>query len=930
MPLRANRTEAKCITKIFSMDGAQLSKKVQKRNRIPLSCSNCRRKKIKCDRRKPTCRVCEAHKITNCQYFEETLSLGNGDAGMFVKYITENKNSSDESGLSTFDINIKTNSNTSPLQKKETDVSAELKMLNDKIKRLESLIPQSTGTNNISESKADALPSVFPSPNLYSQVSLDDEKNDNLEMIRQLCEKLRISGKVRIGIYDGVDAKLFANAKIGNAEPFSWATIVVKDPFSTPLWQAVARYQQTIKNTFRTSPCPVKSNLLSNHGIDEKKDHCFLGRKILDLLPNKRAIWLFIERFFRYVYPFLPYLDQSSFIEDVERIINGNHITDLKNEELVTKLTLSQQTDTAILGSLMVVIMFAYESLLDNTGNFQDSGDSTPDDVYLSKIPQSNLLINCTESCLNEFRLLKRCQLSVLQCALLLEEYQKVDSFQSFGESDSHIYTGLLIQMATTIGLNRDPAFGGESNNSKNDLLRRKIWYGLIAGDNHQYMQTGIPPSIYPDHYDTKLPWFDEKVSNIADLELERVTIDMMRKKFLAGQEMRKLADLVTNMRENPTIEDLLVSTSGLMFHLRHRLGSFDTILMMDHQNLHYKKVEKTLYMIMYLHALSLLQPVFLHIFYYCQQIRHFDATTFFYNKVLSIWMFVIGNLHNLVYSSSKYFGTGFDLFLVPIVELVMHKGLIIFTSSYIKALIAGKKLQKSNVKNEELIKEIEYYKSEIIMKLFIDVHLPILKHLCKRYFYCWKLLKAHSFIFKSIKEDSIDYSEKFHLFNFMEFFTANNFRTLIQISNWKYYKAEIEMPSWLVGWLQNYRRDIYYIPENEPMSVGKSISSGSDISLSNDLLDGLANDLSYVDEKWLTKMYQKLAYSQKQSSLSNEIEHNQFTTIDTSSKNNGNVCGSTIFNPTLENVNELIPENNMGDFFSSLGLSFDELLWLD
>ncbi|GAV27471.1 hypothetical protein PMKS-000939 [Pichia membranifaciens] len=844
--------------------------------------------------------------------------------------MAENKNSSDEPGLNNLDINIKTNSNTSPLEMKETDVSAELKMLNEKIKRLETLIPQSTATTGISEPKADEPLPVLPTPDIYTQIILGDDKSDNIEMIRRLCEKLRISGKVKIGIYDGIDAKLFVNAKVGNAEPFSWATIVVKDPFSTPLWQAVARYQLTIKNTFKTSPYPVKSNLLSSHGIDEKKDHCLLGRKILNILPNKKAIWLFIDRFFRYVYPFLPYLDQYSFIEEVERVINGNHITDLNNEEMVTKLKITHQTDTAILGSLMVVIMFAYESLLNNTGTFQNSDDATPDDIYLSKFPQSNLLITCTESCLNEFKLLKRCHIYVLQCALLLEEYQKVDSFQSFGESDSHIYIGLLIQMATTIGLNRDPTFGGGSNNSKNDLLLRKIWYGLIAGDNHQYMQTGTPPSIYPHHYDTKLPWFDEKVSNIADLELERVTIEMMREKFLAGQEMRKLADLVTNMRENPTLEDLLINMSGLIFHLRHRFGSFNTILMMDHQNLHYRKVEKALYMILYLHALILLQPVFLHIFYHFQKIGHFDATMFFYNKVLSIWMFVIGNLHNLVYSSSKFFGTGFDLFLVPVIEVLMHKGLITFTSSYIKALIAGKKLQKSNVKNEELLKEIEYYKSEIIMKLFIDVQLPILKHLCKRYFYSWKLLKAHSFIFKSMKEDSIDYSEKFHLFNFMEYFTADNFKTLIQTSNWKYYKAQVEMPSWLVGWLQNYRRDIYYIPGNEPMSVSKSISTGSDISLPNDMLDGFVSDLSYVDEKWLSKMYQKIASSQKQSSLTNEFESDQFTSIDASSKNNGTVSGANIANTTLDGVNELIPHNNMGDFFSSLGLTFDELLLLD
>lgn len=912
------------------MDHNAVGKKVQKRNRIPLSCLNCRRKKIKCDRRKPTCGVCEAHKLGNCKYYEERVNLGKGNTGIFVEYVT--KKAKDPIGdASIFKLEEKGKEDYS-IHKSNTDVSKELKMLNEKIKRLEVLIPQPTAaTDNVQGPETLLPPSVIPD-SYYGQENVTNYDKDYLANAGQLCERLKVDGNDRICVYDGIDAKLSVKTKLGNIGPFSWATIIVKDPFSAPLWQAVARYQETIKNTFKKSTRPVKSNLLNSQKSDEKMVQGVLGRKILNILPNKRAIWLFIGRFFKFVYPFLPYLDQDSFVTEIERIINGNHIMDLENEENVTKLSISQNTDFAILGSFMVVIMCAYESLLDNTGKFHDTG-ATEEDIYLSKFEQSTLLITYTELCLNEFKLLKRCHLSVLQCALLLEEYQKIDSFHSFAEGDSHIYTGLLIQMATTIGLNRDPAFFEEKPaNEKEDLLLRKIWYGLISADNYQYMQTGTPPSIYPCHYDTKLPCFDEKVSNITDLELERVTISLLREKYFMENEMRKLADMVSDMRESPKLKDLLVNICSLMSQVRHRLGTFNGIMMMDHQNLHYKRVEKVSYMIMYMHSLTLIQPVLLHVYYHFQKLRHFDATVFFYNKVLSIWMFVIGNIENLIYSSDKIFGSGFDLFLIPTIEVVMHKGFILFTASYIKALIAGKKLQNLNVKNEELLKVIEFYKSEILMKIFFDIYIPISKRLCKRYFYCWKLLKAHSCIFKLLKEDSIDYSAQFPIFNFMEYFTADNFKTLIQTSSWRYYKAGATMPSWLVAWLQNYQRDIYYIPGQEPISVGKTISTGGgEISLSNEMSDSLTNDITYVDEKWLNKLYQKFASSQKHSYFSNGFPSEQLLVTD-ENPNDSTILPSTNLTVTeLNSISGMMPDNNnMGEYFTSLGLSFDDLMWLD
>lgn len=178
--------------------------------------------------------------------------------------------------------------------------------------------------------------------------------------------------------------------------------------------------------------------------------------------------------------------------------MSGNSIRDIKSTTKIKKLQLEKRLDFAVLGSLLIVLKFAYSSLISNDENFPGFPERTEEEKYLLNNPLSDDIINVAQLCLNQFKLLRRCALSIFQCALLMREYQKVDGCDGFGDGGSQIYTGMLIQMGVSIGLNRDPSkFHSTVGDSKMGNLWRKIWYGLISADNYQYMLTGTPRSIF-------------------------------------------------------------------------------------------------------------------------------------------------------------------------------------------------------------------------------------------------------------------------------------------------------------------------------------------------------------------------------------------------------------------------------------------------
>lgn len=146
-----------------------------------------------------------------------------------------------------------------------------------------------------------------------------------------------------------------------------------------------------------------------------------LIENLRDYLPKQKVIWKSIELFFTHLYPFFPILDEQEFVQEMERILGPKDYNDTK----ITDLKIEKRLDLAYLGTLFIVIRFAYVALVTNRRTLMDKklANKTDDrhelDVqYLLKNPVEMKLIEMAELCLDQFNLNRRSALIVLQCTL--------------------------------------------------------------------------------------------------------------------------------------------------------------------------------------------------------------------------------------------------------------------------------------------------------------------------------------------------------------------------------------------------------------------------------------------------------------------------------------------------------------------------------
>ena len=129
------------------------------------------------------------------------------------------------------------------------------------------------------------------------------------------------------------------------------------------------------------------------------------------------------------------------------------------------------------------------------------------------------------QSCLDEFNIFNRSNVTVLQLALLLRTYRHLAPEEGDGPDggDSIVLTSTLVSMATNLGLNREP---DESITSKRECnLFRKLAIHLKNLDTTECVSFGTPSGVDRRYFDIKCPFYALDNSNLIDTENEREVI---------------------------------------------------------------------------------------------------------------------------------------------------------------------------------------------------------------------------------------------------------------------------------------------------------------------------------------------------------------------------------------------------------------------
>ncbi|ONH76795.1 Multidrug resistance regulator 1 [Pichia kudriavzevii] len=659
-----------------------------------------------------------------------------------------------------------------------------------------------------------------PIPSLMSDRIRGVRGNEFIMVSRRadLFSHLNISKDSIIDFHKNYIPMLYNHSRVKNIGPLSGISMVIKDPLTRPLKEEVSAFKKRAFDSILNGDEKIERENLKKHSGVEDIEKIDLNTKIglcstvqnislfsdwalddgikvpsnvkdlidfiLEILPNKKIIWSLIDRFFDKMYPLFPYLDQSTFNSDVGKLIESNRENDLNLTEKVKTLKIQKKLDIAIAGILLVVLSFANDSLLVRVDVSKIT--RTPLEKYLLDHPLSKHTIAISKFCLNQFDLLKKCALPIFQLALLIKEYENSNALTDGGDPDSQICISMLIQMAIAIGLNRDPSkFDIRLSKGKVGNLWRKIWYGLLAIDSRRYILYGRSKCISSDLYDTELPFYDKESSNIDNHQLEKVVLEKIKLNFRFDEAMNEITDYVCSLKNKPNVRVLIEKTLNLERMIEESFESLKSILERKNED-SISQFSKIKDFAIVTQALGLLICIYHHLYLSSQSEKNFHAGRFFKKKEIFYWLYVLSNVECYTTNSQRCFGVGYDMIVSFLVLPIIHKGWVVYFSTYISitAYLIKAERYPVNTKRIEMLQNISKQMTDSS-----SWYLPCIKLLAKHNFYAWRIFKAHTFILKLIRMKNYFQKSVTQIYNIFENVSDQDLVLFYDLINYKNYK---------------------------------------------------------------------------------------------------------------------------------------------
>lgn len=646
------------------------NRKAPKRVRVFFSCTECRRRKIKCDRGKPICGHCMRHGLAEQCHYDSRIMCDSIESSDLPR-----------------DIIIK------------------------KLRELESLL------------------------SLKKQASQ--------------IKRYGINSDDCINFYAGYPTIMILYSKVSNLRPLSWVAMVFLDPFlrkihnfvvgsrahqsSIPPLQSMRTNQPELKKDKLEQKIMGRSGMNDINPIDNQHSHGYLLQKpdpdlitsIIRVLPSKKVIWLLLDRYFSFVYPFMPYLDHKYFTHRVETFIGKRALL----EEHVTNVHLTKKLDIATIGILLYILKIARISLNSNYTGAPDYPHRSSAELYLIKQPLSSKLTEVGNLCLKKFTIFQKNALVVSKFLLIIAEYVNISSTTVFTNDKLQQYWNYLINSGFACGLNRDPdKYDPLSNTPTYRSLLRKIWYSYKFSSTLQSVMFGFPLLITKNMYDTKLPVFSQSASNNPDINIERETIEGMERQEELIDHLMPILYKLMDVRASHNIAELIEDLEVLENYVKDKWTSLSTLLTPTDGN-HSHNIAKVKQIMAYIEALTLIHPIFYRLMLYYEEAQQPEAC---YHMCLKIFQFVIEiyahSIHLFKYGY-RYFGVGFDFYMTAFLETALQKCLQIQMAFYVRVSSLKARLESDPHRNQRYIDIVDHFLHDMMMFNFqrsANIMLPI------------------------------------------------------------------------------------------------------------------------------------------------------------------------------------------------------------
>ncbi|KAG5419293.1 CTA4 [Candida metapsilosis] len=757
-------------------------KAIRKRNKPTFVCTNCRRRKIRCDRKTP-CSSCVKLNIGyTCVY--DTSWKGGPD----------NRNNSN-TGSDRLSITI---------QELE-----ELEYLRARVSELENIFTQREHKNEEVSIENITKPYLRIQPIPPPQTPITANPVVNSEDM--------------LNFYTGY-TPLYTKSNIRrvNFGPLSWVSLSKRDPVLSLSWKEISNEGSfpsvnltqlpltpeniAILNTYMTTSEGTSSNMdkffrrkyLEVEGYDETVPYnssvkvgsnpansessqnkptdfkmsftsvslartIFEGKinpelqliqKIKAIVPNKKVFWNLIDLFFENVYPFFPFIDEDSFRKDLQKIFGKVDYED----KPFSKVNICKKLDLAIVALSFICLRMTYLSLysnLDAVNREVVESEEMTTTKFLFLHPINSSCIDVANSCIQCFQFTRKSNLIVFQALLFMRFYKEIAPEENEGidGGDSQVGTALIIQMAYSLGLNREPNLLDVCNDEKTNHLGRKIWAALILADFKHCLAIGNPISIHSKNYDVSRPFLKNENSNIKDVDMESAVVEMFSWMDPERQLIRRLLGYVLDMRDgieiNSITNDLhvLEKVMDTQYNVlqKHRLK--EEIFNSNHIRFQVKKFLFTEKARKFLETKVAITSFYYHIYLHYEKKMDTELSFFYLTKIVLI---VVNDVMPYIDDIANGFLSSMGWFLNPSVQLTLLKSNQILYSSFarIKALIHQSETSKEH---SHKLASNEKYRTHFtkLMNLSEDIKRTIrlktqlLERMASRYYCAWRISKS-------------------------------------------------------------------------------------------------------------------------------------------------------------------------------------------
>ncbi|QPG75254.1 hypothetical protein FOA43_002604 [Brettanomyces nanus] len=518
-----------------------------------------------------------------------------------------------------------------------------------------------------------------------------------------------------------------------------------------------------------------------------------LLERLQEVLPSEKVVGLLIERFYRYIYPIFPYLDQEAFKKNVDSVLRMP-----KDHTEYYQLALDSDTSFITIGLLLLVLYLGSLTLrtaLNVPYTRYDENTSIENIAYMLEHPLDRKIISTARMCVDKFSVFGRCSLDLLQFYAYLRVVSQC-SPSIMEPRDLGQFSDIVKRMTVSFNLNRDPSnFKNMKDNPRLANLTRKIWYGINSDNFYaDYISEGF--FLKCQDHGVELPVYHGIInSNCHNLDLEQVAIYTITLKSEFEAIYDRIRSKVMDLREDPKTSQVVELQDELKRLIVSRLQPLSSLLHQNENEPLSVRVKRVIQFCIYLESHSMILSLSFHLFLHYEErslsgrFQDIELAFKYQKRNLELSLNLQYLVYHMVDQISSYFGSGFDYLVAPNLICALDS-----SRPILMGLLSRVILYQILGTHDDTLSKVMSESLESLLKKVEESHKDLIesyKKLAHSYYHAWRLSKVETFKyveFKDLRKDWEKSAEKVAPFvpkmseNVMSRWTGDHMEQLVEI----------------------------------------------------------------------------------------------------------------------------------------------------